>query len=409
MENKKNKPECIKTYLIIIAILLISHLNSYGQIIEINSDRKLVKGLTDERTIEYIDKDDIPDSIYFDFHKQAIVFLLSTVDYKPTIIDMDGMFDYYEIFTVDVCKGGMVLTNSTMRTLEIMGWMYEDETGKFRLSHLYEEYHGPDGNNSLEYDFLTGKFAGDWTYYDYEADSLITLPTVNLHVNNPVVYFNDSVYNYYIPDGEFWYSYQEANVPSVTHTGRFNTFLYEGGGEHYELSMETSGGMQYNCFVGCNFEQIHYGDLISITEGTTFYQEPGNGKYYARVMINDIQLLEPGDVSRFHENNRKEIEYHPNTELYTRETFEDRILDGIAYFLASTNHKPVKKSLKKQGKMDIYISDYQQENQETDTQKISLLTEIFNTHKGKTEKVCRFLMEMEMHSPEEIKYHIIAK
>lgn len=361
--------------------------------------------IVDKESIEYIDNDNILDSIYFNFQNQTMVFLLSSSDYKPMVIEIEKMLDDATKNSINIFKGGIEFTSSTMRTDASSTWIYEEATGKFRLSHLHKDYHGPLEHSTIECDCLTNEFTGSWSYYDPAVDSLVTLPTVDLHLYNPAVYLNDSIIDYYIPSEEFLQSYKDANVPSVTYTGRFNTFTYEGG-EHYNLSMKMPDGLEYNNLVGCNYEQIYRGDSINVTEGTTFYSEPGEGEhYYARVMITDIQLLEPGEIRLFHETNKKEIDYHPNTDFYTRDAWENRIEDGIVYFLAQTSHKPVRKSLKKQGKMDIYISDYQQENPQIDTEGISFLVEIFNTFNGKTETICRFVMEM--CSAEEIRYDIV--
>lgn len=347
------------------------------------------------KSIADIDMDGVADTLVFDSDSRQLFCLLSGRNFDT--LSLGTTPEDWFLTHIEARDGGIIGYDSDMRYTLRYAWVFEKETGKFRLTEYSGDYLGDasnDGSGRMTLDLLTGEFTADWYYYDDEADSLIGLPTASVHVdNNPPVYFGDTT-DFVFPGYEFYEYYREAYEPPYCDTVRFASYTYDGG-EYPVLCGRSPDGGQYYSPVGSGYRELFRGDLVRLTTEIHFYQEPGDDSYRAAMMVGDIQVIEPGKLRLFKESNKKEIVYH-DTSQYSESWWDGRRPSGVDYFIAAGNDKRINKYLRKPGRLDIYFYDYEQrEDDDPDiAERVCFLTEIYNDHDDKREEVCRIVMAM---------------
>jgi hypothetical protein len=175
---------------------MIIRLKAPGQIYLKNTDNEdeAATGKISKIETAYIDKDENPDSIYYNFQIKSIVCKLSSHDFNPIVIEWDGDGDFYSIRVFD---GGMECHASYMRYNRYEQYIYEEKSNRFRLTQIYTDSNGNaqnDGSGTTALDLRTNTFTADWNYWDEESDSLVSIPRVEVKMYNPPVYMDDSLW-----------------------------------------------------------------------------------------------------------------------------------------------------------------------------------------------------------------------
>lgn len=378
-----------KTLYILIICLPGMAGGASAQIKLFDDDREYVSG----RSVADIDKDGVNDTLVFDSDSKQLFCLLSGRNFDTLSLGVTP--EDWVLTHIEACEGGIAGVDSDMRYMLRYVWAFEKETERFRLTQYWNESLGNvanDGAGQMILDLLTGEFTADWYYYDHETDELIGLPTARVQVDNPPIYFDDTT-DFVFPGYELYEHYKRAYGPPRTDTVRFSACYYEGG-EYPILEGRTIDGQEYNGLMAC-YEQLYKGDLLSVTQSTVCYEEPGDGSFRAAMMITGIDIIEPGRLRQFRESNKKEIVYH-DASAYSETWWDSRRPSGADYFIAAGNNKRVNRYLRKLGRMDIFFSDYEPgEDDDPDIAgRVCFLTEIYNDHKGKREEVCLIVMAM---------------
>ncbi|MDR2920121.1 MAG: hypothetical protein LBV72_12235 [Tannerella sp.] len=331
-----------------------------------------------------IDQDDTIDSLYYDYQKQAIVCSLSSHSFEKTELDFPNEY-YGTKVSISAYKGGINIDMLHMRAFNYESYGYDPETGRFRLESLSHENLGNalnDGSGTYSMDFITGDFTADWNYFDIEADSLVSLPTIELNMHIPPVYWDDSIA--YIPGYDLFDSYKEAYTPGYTDTLQFIAFNND-----YDISIliGKTENEEYTMPVQYDPGNIYKGDLITASVETVIYHEPGDNSYYATNMITHIDKIKPGKLSLFMENNKKPIRFSGIHTEYWR--YEYRAPNDVMYFLANTTQPEIIRALNTTGELEVEFSTAPKEYSE---QNDCLMATIRNHHKNKTKTICKLII-----------------
>ncbi len=329
-----------------------------------------------------LDIDGVDDSMWYDTQDSTIVFSLSSRGNEPFAVkyclEEDGSMQNY--LSVDDGGGGFSVITLNMRSWEYYSYKYEPESGRFRLAEYFHENYGNavnDGSGTMSLDLLESWFTADWNYYDMEADSLVTLPTAGVYVRNPAVYLGGDT-DFAFPGYELYESYKENYYPEYSFEGVFKGFVYNY--DYPEIIVVPSDGEQCSSLVAANYEELYRGDLIELTQGMHFYEEPGDGSYRAHHVTIDIELLKAGPLRRFMESNRKAIDYADDSE-YTERWDANRI-EAVDYYLAVGGDKQVARALRKPGVLRVFFSDFNPEAVGIDEYHKCFTAEIYNDDAG---------------------------
>lgn len=278
-------------YIIVVFSMVFAYLPANGQ--KNNSEPTYKQ----EISLGDIDDDNITDTLYYHAPDSVIVFLLSSNGFQPLLQEyyMDSMDPEHTYFSA--FNGGFMITTNHMRASDIYSYSYEPDSKRFRLSGYFHENFGNalnDGSGTMFLDLITGEFTGDWSYYDLESDSLISLPTAAVHVDNPAIYLDDDIVDFSFPGYELYENYKEAYEPPYTFTLTFHSFEYD-----YDyatlVGIDANGEKQFET-VACNHEELFEGDLIELTRSTHCYEEPGDSSYRAANMITNIKVIRPSKL-----------------------------------------------------------------------------------------------------------------
>lgn len=256
-----------------------------------------------------IDNDGTTDSLYYDFQTRSIVFLLSSRDYIP-FSELFDPTDNSGKTDISAVEKGFTIYISYMRAFDLDTYHYEPATERFRLvGHMHESLGNAagDGSGTYSHDFTSGQYTADWNYFDTETDSLVSLPTINLSIDNPRIYFNDSI-SYNIPRYDLFEEYKREYTPPVT-----DTVMVVGFDHDYDYMglIARKGDISYYSSIMFNSEELFYrGDIISVTLSTVCYEEPGNSSFVISHMITDMKKIIPDNLSVFYRNNKKKINYY---------------------------------------------------------------------------------------------------
>lgn len=140
-----------------------------------------------------IDGDELFDSLYYDFCNKAIVISLSSRDYK----DLSHPYECLGMrVEMGIGEGGFYIHEFLMRNSTLYEYSFEKEIGQLRLTYIFNEYLGDVTNDAMgtySMNLMTGEFEADWSYYDRELGSLLSMPTIHETIMNPPIYLNDTI------------------------------------------------------------------------------------------------------------------------------------------------------------------------------------------------------------------------
>lgn len=212
----------------------------------------------------------------------------------------------------------------------------------------------------------------------------------NGEVGNPPVYL-DGDQDYNSPGQRLSDACVETYKPESEYEMTFLGFTYDY--DFPEIAGVDSDGNLIFDVAACNYEELYRGDLLRLTVGTHCYEEPGNGEFTARTMVTKIELVEPGPLRRFHENNRKALDYSDDSQYVDR--WDTRRLDAIDWFIAASGNKRLKKYMRRPGVLRTHFSDGP-ETEESGT--LWFVAELTNDHNGRSEKIMELLIEINYYS-----------
>lgn len=136
------------------------------------------------------DGDRIPDKVYVDAQDGVVVYELSSQGFKP--VKSSGFEDSGEIF-FENAKGGFKVKITQMRAGGAYQFRYAQDAGKMRLIGMERYEFGPasnDGSGKSSVNLITGKYVGEWNYFDERRNKLIKMPTIAKSMNFQRVYFD---------------------------------------------------------------------------------------------------------------------------------------------------------------------------------------------------------------------------
>lgn len=177
--------------LIVILFLVMVHSPVFSQILLTGHDGELNPGLTtDSVDIADIDLDGIADTLFYDPAAEEIVFLLSSLHYEPLRVEYFPELGFTTLYAAD---GGMSLEQNHMRAGYTFAYRLEPSAYRLRLA-AYSGYSYGNALNDQSGEFLLdleeGLLSAMWSYWDYELDSLITVPVEAGGVECPATYFD---------------------------------------------------------------------------------------------------------------------------------------------------------------------------------------------------------------------------
>lgn len=169
-----------------------------------------------------IDRDGVLDSMYYDCQKEAIAVKLSSD--KFAIRHFPSM-SFSDFISIDAEDGVLYIRESWMRYSEYRSYCFDNHRKDYRLMNYTNEYFGNatnDGSGTCSLDLLSGEFSADWNYYDYEQDSLIAIPTIEILLPCLPAYLSDST-TLDLPLDSIYNFYKEKQIIKLsTHPHKFD-------------------------------------------------------------------------------------------------------------------------------------------------------------------------------------------
>jgi hypothetical protein len=177
-----------------IFVFLIHNLVVGQDTLEINRDpydiqNKLVKDL---------DQDGILDSVYVEPVQSVILCKLSTQKFKAMTSKVIEIMN--ETSGVKATKNGFEYYNNWMRAGFYNQFRFNAKAKKIQLIGMSRYEFGNasnDGSGESSVNLLTGKYIGNWNYYDMKNEELVSLPVITVKMSFKPVYlegFSDEVY-----------------------------------------------------------------------------------------------------------------------------------------------------------------------------------------------------------------------
>lgn len=170
----------MKTYIVLLFCFL--QMMAYSQ-------DKLVKDL---------DNDDVKDTVYVDSGRSVIICKLSTQQFRK--MESQPIEIENESSGIRDAKGGFYYVNNWMRAGYSNQFRYDAKTKKVQLIGMSRYEFGNaanDGSGESSVNLLTGKYIGDWNYYDQEKEELTPVPTIKIKMPFGKIYlenFSDATY-----------------------------------------------------------------------------------------------------------------------------------------------------------------------------------------------------------------------
>lgn len=146
-----------------------------------------------------IDGDGKRDYVELDTAQFKIVCKLSTQKYRP-ICSEELCFcgDNRYISTVE---NGFSYSENWMRAGSTYYFGYDVDEKRIRLVGMSRYEFGNaanDGSGESSVNLLTGKFKGNWNYYDHERDELFAIPTIESIMNFSPIFLEDFSDEFYM-------------------------------------------------------------------------------------------------------------------------------------------------------------------------------------------------------------------
>lgn len=148
-----------------------------------------------------LDNDGIADSVVFDYDYFRIICKLSSKKFKQ--VASKPIPELSSHTYISETKNGFELIVPYMRGGFSNQFQYDKSTKNIQLIGMsrYELGAGPgDGSGESSINLLTGNYTGNWNYFDYQADSLIRIPTIK----QKMFFKSQSLQNY---DGQLQSAY----------------------------------------------------------------------------------------------------------------------------------------------------------------------------------------------------------
>ena len=136
------------------------------------------------------DGDRIPDKVYVDSRDGAVAYELSSEGFRP--VRSRRFEDAGEVFFQNA-KGGFKVKITQMRAGGAYQFRYDKDTGKMRLIGMERYEFGPasnDGSGKSSVNLVTGRYVGDWNYFDEAKNKLVKIPTIEKRMPFRSVYFD---------------------------------------------------------------------------------------------------------------------------------------------------------------------------------------------------------------------------
>ena len=164
-----------------------------------------------------IDFDEVIDTVFIDKEKSTIVCQLSSENFKRLESKPIEILKLQNAITD--AKDGFYFTIDWMRSGFSNQFRYDKKTKKIRLIGMSSYQFGNavnDGSGESSVNLLTGDYIGNWSYYDYQKDTLIKIPTIRTKMYFNKIYledFSDETYfDYAERCSKLYYKYRDELI-----------------------------------------------------------------------------------------------------------------------------------------------------------------------------------------------------
>ncbi|MCD8404177.1 hypothetical protein LNI90_03715 [Tenacibaculum dicentrarchi] len=144
-----------------------------------------------------IDFDTVTDTIYIDYEKGTIVCKLSSLNFKKT---ESKLIELTKQSGIEKSKNGFKFKYNGMRAGYSSQFEYNKQTKKIQLITMSRYEYGNvvnDGSGKSKINLLSGKYVGDWKYYDDEKEKLKIIPRIKTKICFNKTYLNTFSENTY--------------------------------------------------------------------------------------------------------------------------------------------------------------------------------------------------------------------
>lgn len=151
-----------------------------------------------DKLVKDLDHDGIQDSVYVDAARSVILCQLSTQKFHPIASKMLEIMN--ETSGVRATKNGFEYYNAWMRAGFHNQFRFDPKTKKIQLIGMSRYEFGNashDGSGESSVNLLTGKYIGNWNYFDMKKQELVSLPAITAKMSFKPVYleaFGDDIY-----------------------------------------------------------------------------------------------------------------------------------------------------------------------------------------------------------------------
>lgn len=149
--------------------------------------------------VKDLDLDDLKDTVYIDFDHSQIVSSLSTQKFKKIKSgEIKSLLDGESRLVTTL--NGFELRISWMRAGYACQFRCNTKDEKIQLIGMSRYEFGSannDGSGESSVNLLTGKYIGNWSYYDLRKEELIKIPTIKTKMIYKKIFlenFNEKVY-----------------------------------------------------------------------------------------------------------------------------------------------------------------------------------------------------------------------
>lgn len=151
-----------------------------------------------DKLVKDMDNDGIKDNVYVDEERSVIVCELSSLQFRKIVSKPIEIIN--ESSGIKDAKGGFYFNNNWMRAGYSNQFRYNAKTRKIQLIGMSRYEFGNaanDGSGESSVNLLTGKYIGNWKYFDQEKEELIAIPTIKTKMVFGTIYledFSDAIY-----------------------------------------------------------------------------------------------------------------------------------------------------------------------------------------------------------------------
>ncbi|ALM48152.1 hypothetical protein AMR72_04125 [Flavobacterium psychrophilum] len=145
-----------------------------------------------DKLVKDLDNDGIKDTVYFDTERSVIICQLSTQQFRK--IESKPLENMGDASGVKDAKGGFYFNENWMRAGYSNQFRYDVKTKKIQLIGMSRYEFGNaanDGSGESSVNLLTGKYVGNWNYFDQEKVKLIAIPEIKTKMDFGKIYLED--------------------------------------------------------------------------------------------------------------------------------------------------------------------------------------------------------------------------